>query len=48
MSARAIAYYAADRLATRELVKAYAHCADRRDEQTQTSLFTSDAHFTLI
>ena len=36
---------AADRLAIRELVDAYAHCADRRDAQRQMSLFTSDAHF---
>jgi hypothetical protein len=36
---------AADRLAIRELVEAYAHCADRRDARGQMSLFTSDAHF---
>ena len=36
---------AADRLAIRELVEAYAHCADRRDAQGQMALFTSDAHF---
>ena len=36
---------AADRLAIRELVDAYAHCADRRDAQGQMSLFTSDTHF---
>jgi hypothetical protein len=36
---------AADRLAIRELVEAYAHCADRRDAQGQMSLFTTDAHF---
>src|SRR5580692_8421321 len=36
---------AADRLAIRELVEAYAHCADRRDAQGQMSLFTPDAHF---
>lgn len=36
---------AADRLAIRELVEAYAHCADRRDAKGQMSLFTSDAHF---
>jgi hypothetical protein len=29
----------ADRLAIRELVDAYAHCADRRDAQGQKSLF---------
>jgi SnoaL-like domain len=36
---------AADRLAIRELVEAYAHCADRRDAKGQTSLFTADTHF---
>jgi ketosteroid isomerase-like protein len=36
---------AADRLAIRELVEAYAHCADRRDAKGQMSLFTEDAHF---
>jgi SnoaL-like protein len=36
---------AADRLAIRELVDAYAHCADRRDAQGQMSLFTTDTHF---
>jgi ketosteroid isomerase-like protein len=36
---------AADRLAIRELVEAYAHCADRRDARGQMSLFTADAHF---
>jgi hypothetical protein len=36
---------AADRLATRELVEAYAHCADRRDAKGQMSLFTPDTHF---
>jgi hypothetical protein len=36
---------AADRLAIRELVEAYAHCADRRDAQGQMSLFTLDTHF---
>src|SRR5260221_6075718 len=36
---------AADRLAIRELVEAYAHCADRRDEKGQMSLFTADTHF---
>lgn len=36
---------AADRLAIRELVEAYAHCADRRDAQGQMALFTEDAHF---
>src|SRR5579862_5560535 len=36
---------AADRLAIRELVEAYAHCADRRDAKGQMSLFTADARF---
>src|ERR1700751_861781 len=36
---------AADRLAIRELVEAYAHCADRRDAKGQMSLFTEGAHF---
>jgi ketosteroid isomerase-like protein len=34
-----------DRLAIRELVDAYAHCADRRDLEGQKSLFAEDAHF---
>ena len=36
---------AADRLAIRELVDAYAHCADRRDARGQMALFTANAHF---
>ena len=36
---------AADRLAIRELIDAYAHCADRRDAQGQKFLFTEDTHF---
>jgi hypothetical protein len=36
---------AVDRLAIRELVEAYAHCADRRDANGQMSLFTADTHF---
>jgi hypothetical protein len=36
---------AADRLAIRELVEAYAHCADRRDAKGQMSLFIPDTHF---
>lgn len=36
---------AADRLAIRELVDAYAHCADRRDIDGQKALFTVDTHF---
>jgi ketosteroid isomerase-like protein len=35
----------ADRLAIRELVDAYAYCADRRDATGQMSLFTEDADF---
>jgi hypothetical protein len=30
---------AADRLAIRELIEAYAYCADRRDAKGQMSLF---------
>jgi hypothetical protein len=36
---------AADRLAIREQVEAYAHCADRRDAKGQMALFTKDTHF---
>jgi ketosteroid isomerase-like protein len=36
---------AADRLAIRELVEAYAQCADRRDAKGQMSLFTEDTRF---
>jgi hypothetical protein len=36
---------AADRLALRELVDAYAHCADRRAAEGQMALFTEDTHF---
>ena len=35
----------ADRLAIRELIEAYAHCADRRDAKGQMALFTTDTHF---
>jgi SnoaL-like domain len=35
----------ADRLAIRELVDAYARCADRRLAEEQKSLFTDDTHF---
>ncbi len=35
----------ADRLAIRELIDAYAHCADRRLADEQKSLFTDDTHF---
>jgi hypothetical protein len=36
---------AGDRLAIRELVEAYAHCADRRDSKGQMSLFTENTQF---
>jgi hypothetical protein len=36
---------AAHRLAIRELIEAYAHCADRRDAKGQMALFTTDTHF---
>jgi hypothetical protein len=36
---------AADRLAMRELVEAYARCADRRDVKGQMSLLIEDTHF---
>jgi hypothetical protein len=36
---------AADRLAIRELVESYAHCADRRNAKGQMALFTTDTHF---
>ena len=39
---------AADRLAIRELVDAYAHCADRRDAKGQMSLFANDTHFVVF
>jgi len=39
---------AADRLAIRELIEAYAHCADRRDAKCQMSLFIEDAHFVVF
>jgi ketosteroid isomerase-like protein len=39
---------AADRLAIRELVEAYAHFADRRDAKGQMSLFTEDTHFVVF
>lgn len=37
----------ADRLAIRELIDAYAHCADRRDPDGQKALFTVDTNFTV-
>src|SRR5260370_41893095 len=39
---------AADRLAIRELIEAYGHCADRRDVKGQMSLFTADTHFVVF
>jgi ketosteroid isomerase-like protein len=39
---------AADRLAIRELIEAYARCADRRDARAQMSLFTPDTHFVVF
>jgi hypothetical protein len=39
---------AADRLAIRELIAAYAHCADRRDAKGQMSLFTPNTHFVVF
>jgi len=39
---------AADRLSIRELIEAYAHCADSRDAKGQMSLFTEDAHFVVF
>ena len=39
---------AADRLEIRELVEAYAHCADRRDAKGQMALFTEDTHFVVF
>jgi hypothetical protein len=36
---------AADRLAIRELIEAYAHCADRREAHNQMALFTVDTHY---
>jgi hypothetical protein len=38
---------AGDRLALRELVDAYAHCADRRDAEGQKALFTVDTRFSV-
>ena len=37
----------ADRLSIRELIEAYAHCADRRDAKGQMALFTVDTHFSV-
>ena len=35
----------ADRVAIREVIDAYARCADRRDADGQMALFTADTHF---
>ena len=37
----------ADRLSIRELVDAYARCADRRDAEGQMALFSEDTHFVM-
>jgi hypothetical protein len=39
---------AADRLAIRELVEAYAYCADTRDAAGQMALFMPDTHFVVF
>jgi hypothetical protein len=39
---------AADRLAIRELLDAYAHCADHRDADGQKALFTEDTRFAVF
>jgi hypothetical protein len=39
---------AADRLAIRELLDAYAHCADHRDAEGQKALFTQDTRFAVF
>ena len=39
---------AADRLAIRELMDAYAHCADRRDAASQMALFAENARFVVF
>jgi ketosteroid isomerase-like protein len=39
---------AADRVAIRELVDAYAHCADRGDCDGQMALFTEDTRFVVF
>jgi ketosteroid isomerase-like protein len=45
MSSEMTPVEAADRLAIRELIDAYAHCADRRDAAGQKALFTEDTRF---
>jgi hypothetical protein len=37
-----------DRLAIRELIDAYAHCADRRNADGQIALFTEDTLFSVF
>jgi hypothetical protein len=39
---------AADRLAIRELLDAFARCADTRDAEGQKALFTEDTHFVVF
>jgi ketosteroid isomerase-like protein len=39
---------ASDRLAIRNLVDAYAYCADSRDATGQMALFTEDTHFVVF
>ena len=39
---------AADRLAIRELIDEYAHCADRRNASGQMALFTEDTRFVVF
>jgi len=39
---------AAERLALRELFDAYAHGADRRDDEGQKALFTTDTRFAVF
>jgi hypothetical protein len=39
---------AADRLAIRELIDDYAHCADRRDAEGQKALFAIDTRFAVF
>jgi len=37
-----------DRIAIRQLIDAYAHCADRRDAAGQMALFTADTVFQVV
>ena len=41
-------FISVQQFAIRELVEAYAHCADRRDAEGQMSLFTLDTHFVVF